>query len=78
MSNLESGAIVGKTIQAATHVKRPTNDDEGWLLLEFTDGSKCVVYSWYGGYTGDSAEEYPTGISITDKTDGFVPVQQKI
>ena len=61
-------------MEVATVHHRPTNDDEGWLLLELTDGSKCVVYSWYGGYTGDSEDEYPTGISITDKTDGFVPV----
>ena len=73
---MEFKDIVGKTIQAATHVKRPTNDDEGWLLLEFTDGSKCVVYSFYGGYTGESEDEYPTGISITDNTDGFVPVAE--
>lgn len=71
---MEFNDIAGKTIKSATHVKRPTNDDEGWLLLEFTDGSKCVVYSWYGGYTGDSEDEYPTKIGITDKTDGFVPV----
>ena len=44
---MEFGDIVGKTIQAATHVKRPTNDNDGWLLLEFTDGSRCIVYSWY-------------------------------
>lgn len=71
---MEFKDIVGKTIQATTHVKRPAYDDEGWLLLEFTDGSKCIVHSWYSAYTGQSEDEYPTGISITDETDGFVPV----
>lgn len=66
--------IVGKTIQSATHAKRPEHDDEGWLLLEFTDGSKCVIDAWYGAYTGESEDEYPTSIGITDKTDGLVPV----
>ena len=64
--------IIGKTIQSATQVKRPVYDDEGYLLLEFADGTKCVICSWYDGYTGDSEDEYPTGISISDQVDGFV------
>ena len=64
--------IVGKTIQSAMQVKRPIYDDEGYLLLEFTDGSKCVICSWYDRYTGNSEDEYRTGISISDQVDGFV------
>ena len=71
---MEFRDIEGKTIRSATHVKRPATDDEGWLLLEFTDGTQCVVFSWYGGFTGNSEDEYPTGIGISGNVDGYVPV----
>lgn len=67
-------ALEGKTIKTATHVKRPTNDDDGWLLLEFTDETKCVICAYYGGYTSESEDEYPTRICVSENVDGFVPV----
>jgi hypothetical protein len=70
---IEFSDIEGKTIRSATQVKRPDADDDGWLMLEFTDGTKCVIVAWYTGYTGGSVGEYPTGIGISEKVDGFIP-----
>ncbi len=64
--------INGKTIKSVKQVKKPLTDDNGWLLFEFTDGFKCVIKSSYGGHTGNSEEEFPTRISISDDIDGFV------
>jgi len=72
---MEFSDIEGKTIRSANHVKRPEHDDEGWLMLEFTDGTKCVIVAWYGGFTGNSEDEYPTRIGISDKVDGYIPVE---
>ena len=67
--------IEGKTIKTARKVACETSDDEGWLLLEFTDGTKCTIVAGYGEeYTGNSEGEYPTSIGISDETDGFAPV----
>ena len=66
--------IEGKTIRFATQVKREKFDDDGWLLLEFTDGSKCVITAGYGAFTNASEGEYPTSIGITSDIDGFIPV----
>lgn len=66
--------IEGKTIQSAVQCKRPTNDDDGWLVLRFTDGTACTIVAYYGGYTGGSEDEYPTGIGINDNVDGLIPV----
>lgn len=66
--------IIGKTIASVTEMKKPQFDDEGWLRLEFTDGTACTIVSSYGGYTGNSEDEYPTFIGITDKLEGLVPV----
>jgi hypothetical protein len=56
--------IVGKTIARATVYKFKTYDDEPFLKLEFTDDSHCFVIADYGGYTGDSEDEYIRTISI--------------
>ena len=56
--------LEGKTISKATQMKLKEYDDDGFLLLEFADKSKCLIEASYGGYTGDSENEYPTYISI--------------
>jgi hypothetical protein len=66
--------LVGKTIRSATRMKKPEYDDDGWLKLEFTDGTSCVVVAYYCGYTGKSEDEYPTGINVTEKEEGLVPL----
>lgn len=71
---MEIKDLVGKTITASTVMKRANFDDEGWLKLEFTDGTVCVIVSSYGGYTGDSEDEYPTFISVSGDLPGLVPI----
>lgn len=62
--------LIGKTITAATVKKLANYDDTGFLQLQFSDGTEAVIVGSYGGYTGKSADEYPTYIKITDKYNG--------
>jgi hypothetical protein len=73
---LELNHLVGKTIASVTKMKKPQFDDEGWLRLEFTDGTSCVIVASYQDYTGDSENEYPTLIKIVNEVDGLVPLKQ--
>lgn len=66
--------LQGKTIAKATQMKKPKYDDDGWLKLEFTDGTSCVILAGYGGYTGESEDEYPIGIDVIESDDGLEPV----
>lgn len=65
--------LIGKTIAAATEMRKDGYDDSGWLLLEFTDGTKRVIEAGYGGYTGGSEGEYPTYLRIYDDVEGLIP-----
>jgi len=49
--------ITGKTITKVTEMKKPEYDDTGWLKIDFTDGTHCVIYAGYFGYTGKSEDE---------------------
>lgn len=60
--------LVGKTITSATQMKHPNYDDNGWLLLKFSDGTECLITASYSGYTGYSEDEYPTRIGLSDTT----------
>jgi len=64
--------LIGKTIKSAKLRKIPDEcedgsfyDDEPFLDLEFTDGSKATIIANYGGYTGKSDDEYPRFIEIS-------------
>jgi hypothetical protein len=59
--------LIGKTIVSATQKKLIKFDDDGFLELIFSDGTKAVIVAYYGGYTGHSEDEYPTGIAIYEK-----------
>jgi hypothetical protein len=63
--------LIGKTIKAVQELKLKEYDDQGYLLMEFTDGSKALIVSSYGSYTGGSEDEYPTYISIRGEDDGI-------
>lgn len=65
--------IIGKTISVITKMKQPGYDDTGWLKLDFTDGTHCIICGDYGGYTGESVDEYPTRIWIQENVDGLIP-----
>ena len=64
---MEFKDLVGKTIISAVQVSPHEGyDDQGCLQLEFSDGTKASIVADYGGYTGDSYDEYPTCIYICD------------
>jgi len=65
--------ITGKTIARVTEMQKQGYDDTGWLKLDFTDGTHCVIWAGYGCYTGESEDEYPTRIGISDDDEGLVP-----
>lgn len=75
---MDFSALVGKTIKAATLMKRPEYDDEAWLRLEFEDGTSSVLMSTYGDNTGRSEDEYPCFIVIAspEGASGLVPVHE--
>ena len=66
--------LTGKTIKSATKMKKPEYDDEGFLRIYFTDGTSCDIVAWYGGYSGDSEDEYPTDISVHECDSELIPV----
>jgi hypothetical protein len=56
--------MTGKTIVSAEQKTIKGYDDEGFLELKFSDGQTCAIISDYGGYTGNSRDEYKTKIKI--------------
>lgn len=58
--------LIGKTIKSATQKKLKNCDDTGFLVLDFTDGTTTTIVASYGGYTGNSEDEYPTHIEISE------------
>lgn len=56
--------LIGKTITGAKYQKVVNSDDEGFIELSFSDGSKTFIVAGYGGYTGGSLDEYPTYILV--------------
>ena len=62
--------LIGKKIIGAK-LQRPSNhDDQGFLKLNFSDGSECLIVAGYDFYTGNSLGEYPTLISIIENYSG--------
>jgi len=60
--------LVGKTIVSVTKLQhRDYPTDHGFLRLGFSDGNHVVIISYFGDYTGNSEEEYPTGIGICSR-----------
>ena len=56
---LDAQILVGKTIATAEVVGHdPTCDGENVLRLVCTDGTSIDVFGGYGGYTGESCDEY--------------------
>ena len=62
---MDINKLVGKTIKTVQYRGVEGYDDEPYLDIEFTDGTKVTVYSTYGGYTGRSVDEYPRYISCS-------------
>lgn len=64
--------IVGKTIETVTKIRKPEYDDPGWLKLNFTDGTHCIINAGIGSFTGSSEDEYPTFIETGEQREEFV------
>lgn len=77
MNNLKD--LIGKTIVCVQQMKLKDYDDEGFLHLEFSDGSHRVIEGGYDGYTGESEDEYKTiiGIASNERELELEPLQIK-
>jgi hypothetical protein len=64
MENVNYNDLIGKTIISIEQKKLVDADDDGFLELKFSDGSKITIVAEYGGYTGMRKDEYPTQIYI--------------
>lgn len=56
--------LAGKTITSATRMAPPGVDDKPFLRLQFTDGTEAYIRASYGGYTGNSDDEYPAFVTV--------------
>jgi hypothetical protein len=63
--------LEGKTIISAYKCAKEGYDDEGYLKLEFSDGTGCTIVAGYGRYTYESEGEYPTTIYIDNEIEGL-------
>lgn len=55
--------MIGHTIEACSFRGIPGCDDVPFLDITFSDGSSVTLEASYGGYTGQSSDEYPAFIS---------------
>lgn len=62
--------FIGKTIKNIVRWNMEGFDDENVLQIIFTDNTSIFFISDFGGYTGESKEEYPSFVYTTDD-DGF-------
>lgn len=60
--------LKGKTIEKVEQYKSTVYDDTGYLKITFTNGEHVFIESNYDTYTGESEDEYPTGIEIHPST----------
>jgi hypothetical protein len=73
MENID--LLIGKTIKKAEYQKIKKIDEDGniydagyddepYLKLEMEDGNIFTIVADYGGYTGNSEDEYPRSIYV--------------
>ena len=55
--------LIGKTIVAVKQKKLIGHDDDGFLEMQFSDGTKATIVAGYDGFE----DEYPTTISVTEQ-----------
>lgn len=61
--------IIGKTITHAQFRKYKEDcDDVPYLDLTFSDGTMITIEGTYGGYTGQSYDEYITFIKVGEES----------
>lgn len=61
---MEYKDLIGKTIKSISQKKLKGYDDTGFLEITFTDNTRAIIVAYYGEHTGESIEEYPTGILV--------------
>ena len=54
---------VGKTIESIELYGLKSYDDEPIVKILFTDNTEFILQATYGGYTGESEDEYPCFIN---------------
>ena len=66
---MNPNVLIGETIKSADIVchKKTGCDGENLLILAMKSGKTFYIEGSYGGYTGESCDEYPEYISISDK-----------
>lgn len=64
---MDEKKLIGKTINEVIQLKADGYDDHGYLLIKFTDKTQVYISATYGGYTGLSLDEYPTGLVIDEE-----------
>lgn len=60
---MEYENLIGKTIVAVKQKKLIGRDDDGFLEMQFSDGTKAIIVAGYDG----CEDEYPTRISVTEQ-----------
>ena len=64
-ANLRVQELIGKTVLTAYVVShKPDCDASNLLVLQMSDGSVFEIEGGYGGYSGDSCDEFIELISI--------------
>ena len=58
--------LIGKTIVAVKQKKLIGGDSDGFLEMQFSDGTKATIVAYYDG----CEDEYPTGIFVTEQYHG--------
>jgi hypothetical protein len=70
---MEDEELIGKTIVSVKRKKHENDtDDDAWLELGFSDGTKTLIVASYGGYTGRSLDEYPAYIYLSDDYEDLI------
>ena len=62
--------LYGKTIKRIVTNYDENFDDEDSIIIEFTDNTKIEVKSSFGGYTGESKDEYPCFVLVGNLKEG--------
>lgn len=75
---MEVKDLIGKTIADAKMKEVKGYDDEAWLELTFSDGTKICIEAGYGGYTGGSIGEYPAYLILTDNPEEYFDEGQSL
>lgn len=63
--------LIGKTIVGVQRYAIKGCDDDAWLELKFSDGTRTLIVGSYGGWTAKSASEYPAFVELSDDYDGL-------